>query len=68
MHYKGYELAPAAEPLASGLFSANLVIHDEASPRAPAYVFDALDYFFESDHAIAYAARWGRLWIDDRRA
>jgi hypothetical protein len=28
---------------------------------------DALDYFFESDLAIAYAARWARMWIDNRR-
>jgi hypothetical protein len=67
MRYKGYELAPAAQPLASGLFAANLVIQEEASPRARAFVFDALDYFFESELAIAYAARWGRMWIDDHR-
>jgi hypothetical protein len=57
MHYKGYEVAPAAQALPSGLFAANLVIQDEASLQKRAYVFDALDYFFESDLAIAYAAR-----------
>lgn len=68
MRYKGFELAPAAQPLPSGLFAANLVIQDEASQVRRAYVFDALDYFFESELAIAYAARWGRMWIDERRA
>ena len=67
MHYKGYEVAPAAQALPSGLFAANLVIQDEASLQKRAYVFDALDYFFESDLAIAYAARWARMWIDNRR-
>ncbi|CAB3796397.1 hypothetical protein [Pararobbsia alpina] len=67
MRYKGFELAPAAQSLPSGLFAANLVIQEEASQVQRAYVFDALDYFFESHLAIAYAARWGRMWIDDRR-
>ncbi|KQR74279.1 hypothetical protein ASG35_21130 [Burkholderia sp. Leaf177] len=67
MHYKGYEVAPAAQPLASGLFAANLVIQDEVSLQKRAYVFNALDYFFESDLAVAYAARWARMWIDNRR-
>ena len=67
MRYKGFELAPAAQPLPSGLFAANLVIQDAASQVEHAYVFDALDYFFESDLAIAYATRWGRMWIDDQR-
>ncbi len=66
MHYKGYEVAPAAQALPSGLFAANLVIQDEASLQKRAYVFDALDYFFESDLAIAYAARWARMWIDNQ--
>jgi hypothetical protein len=43
------------------------VIQDEASVLKRSYAFDALDYFFESDLAIAYAARWARMWIDDRR-
>jgi hypothetical protein len=67
MHYKGYEVAPAALPLPSGLFAANLVIQDEASLLKRAYVFDALDYFFDSELAVAYAARWARMWIDDQR-
>jgi hypothetical protein len=67
MNYKGFEVAPVAQPLPSGLFAANLVIEDDTSPLKRAYTFDALDYFFESDHAIAYAARWARMWIDERR-
>jgi hypothetical protein len=67
MHYKGFDVAPDAQALSSGLFAANLIIKDEASLVERAYVFDALDYFFESDLAIAYAARWARMWIDNRR-
>jgi hypothetical protein len=66
MHYKGYEVSPAAQALTGGLFAANLVIQDEVSLLKPAFVFDALDYFFESDLALAYAARWARMWIDNR--
>jgi hypothetical protein len=53
--------------LPSGLFAANLTIESKAWPHAPAFTFDALDYFFEADHAIAYASRWARLWIDQRK-
>ena len=66
MHYKGYDVAPAAQALPGGLFAANLVIQDEVSLLKPAFVFDELDYFFESDLAVAYAARWARMWIDER--
>jgi hypothetical protein len=66
MRYKGYDVAPSARPLPSGLFAANLTIESKASPHAPQFTFDALDYFFEADHAIAYASRWARLWIDQR--
>lgn len=66
MHYKGYEFAPVAQALHSGLFSANLVIQDEISLLRPAFIFDGLDYFFEPDLALDYAALWARLWIDDR--
>jgi hypothetical protein len=66
MRYKGYEVEPSAHALPSGLYAANLIIERQAS----SFAFDALDYFFEADHAIAYASRWARLWIDqrDRRA
>jgi hypothetical protein len=67
MRYKGYEVAPAAQELPGGLFAANLVIQDDVSPLKRAFVFDGPDYFFESDLALAYAARWACLWIDDRR-
>lgn len=66
MHYKGYEVAPAAQALPGGLFAANLVIQDEVSLLKPAFVFDELDYFFEPHLALAYAARWAQLWIDDQ--
>ncbi|KND59499.1 hypothetical protein BVER_01370 [Candidatus Burkholderia verschuerenii] len=66
MRYKGYKVEPSAHALPSGLYAANLIIENHAS----SFAFDALDYFFEADHAIAYASRWARLWIDqhDRRA
>lgn len=66
MRYKGYEVEPSAEPLPSGLYAANLTIENGTSPHGRSYTFDDLDYFFDPDHAIAYASRWARLWIDDR--
>jgi hypothetical protein len=64
--YKGYEVAPAAQKLPNGLFAANLTI-EKATNHSQAYSFDALDYFFDEEHAIAYAFRWGRMWIDDHQ-
>jgi hypothetical protein len=66
MHYRGYEVAPAAQMLPSGLYAANLTIERTASPNGRTYAFDMLDYFFEADHAIAYAARWACYWIDEQ--
>jgi hypothetical protein len=68
MHYKGYEVAPVAQAIHGGLFSANLIIQDEVSLLKPAFVFDGLDYFFEQGLALDYAARWARIWIDERRS
>ncbi|MEZ2350282.1 hypothetical protein [Caballeronia sp. RCC_10] len=66
MQYKGYEVAPSAHALPSGLYAANLIIDNTMSAPSASFTFDALDYFFEADHAIAYAVRWARLWIDQR--
>jgi hypothetical protein len=66
MRYKGYNVEPSAYVLPSGLYAANLTIENSASPFGSSVTFDALDYFFEADHAIAYASRWARLWIDQR--
>ena len=66
MQYKGYDVAPSAYALPSGLYAANLIIENTTSTRSASFTFDALDYFFEADHAIAYAVRWARLWIDQR--
>lgn len=64
IRYKGYEVAPAAARLPNGLFAANLTI-EKASGASPRSVsFDAIDFFFEEEHALAYASRWGRLWVD----
>jgi hypothetical protein len=67
LSYKGYEVVPAAQQLPNGLFAANLTIGKTAATRAQAYSFDALDYFFDEEHALAYAFRWGRMWIDNRQ-
>ncbi len=67
IHYKGYEVATAAQLLPNGLFAANLTIEKATAPQSRAYSFDALDYFFDEEHALAYAFRWGRLWIDSHR-
>ncbi|MDE1182583.1 transcriptional regulator [Paraburkholderia sp.] len=67
LRYKGYDVAPDAQRLPNGLFAANLTIGKAASGhRYDAHSFDALDYFFDEEHALAYACRWGRLWIDNR--
>ncbi|MCI1044038.1 hypothetical protein HWE05_12445 [Caballeronia zhejiangensis] len=68
MQYKGYEVAPSAQAMPSGLYAANLTIEHRRYAHGASFTFDALDYFFERDHAIAYAARWARLWIDQRSA
>lgn len=67
LRYKGYEVAPVAQRLPNGLFAANLTIEKTASNHEQAYSFDALDYFFDEEHALAYAFRWGRMWIDNHQ-
>jgi len=67
IRYKGYEVAPVAQRLPNGLFAANLTIAETTASQGKAYSFDALDYFFDEEHALAYAFRWGRLWIDSHQ-
>lgn len=77
LRYKGYEVAPSAQQLPNGLYAANLTIgplpsDHHADSRAGArrvarHSFDALDYFFDERHALAYACRWARMWIDEQR-
>lgn len=80
LRYKGYEVAPSAQQLPNGLYAANLTIGalpdsgQDARAGTPAetrrgaqHSFDALDYFFDERHSLAYACRWARMWIDDRR-
>jgi len=64
IRYKGYEVAPAAARLPNGLFAANLTIEKASGGPSRAMSFDAIDFFFEEEHALAYASRWGRLWVD----
>ncbi len=65
LRYKGYVVAPSAQQLPNGLFAANLTIGTQ-QPGAQ-HSFDELDYFFEERHALAYACRWARMWIDQQR-
>jgi hypothetical protein len=79
IRYKGYEVAPSAQALPNGLYAANLTIGTLAAPatgQSPSahgsasqkiVSFDALDYFFDERHALAYACRWARMWIDEQR-
>ncbi|WEY40889.1 transcriptional regulator [Paraburkholderia sp. SUR17] len=77
IQYKGYAVTPVAQRLPNGLFAAGLTIERVAIERvatetaaaneSDARSFDALDYFFDEEHALAYASRWGRLWIDNRK-
>jgi hypothetical protein len=64
LHYKGYVVAPSAPQLPNGLFAANLTIGTQPGAQ---HSFDALDYFFDERHALAYACRWARMWIDEQR-
>lgn len=66
MRYKGYNVEPSAHALPSGLYAANLTIGNGSPSLETSFSFEALDYFFEPDHAIAYASRWARLWIDQQ--
>jgi len=63
--YKGYQVSAAATPLHNGLYAATLLIQKAADGCAQALQFKELDYFFEESQALAYATRWGRLWIDN---
>ncbi len=67
IRYKGYEVAPAAQRLPNGLFAANLIIETSAAAQGKAWSFDALDYFFDEELALAYACRWARMWINDHQ-
>lgn len=81
IRYKGYEVAPSAQALPNGLYAANLTIgtlglplgtqpgspSSNARPGQKIVSFDALDYFFDERHALAYACRWARMWIDEQR-
>jgi hypothetical protein len=66
LSYKGYNVAVEARPVFNGLFAASLTLDATDSPGQDPVHFDAVDYFFEPDHALAYGARWGRMWIDAR--
>jgi hypothetical protein len=64
--YKGYLVHAAATPLHNGLYAATLHIETPAETCTPATRFPELDYFFEEEQALAYATRWGRMWIDNK--
>jgi hypothetical protein len=58
--HKGYRLTASADEQGA-LHAANLVIEQDG--HAP-YRFPALDYFYDPQQAVDYAAQWGRLWVD----
>jgi hypothetical protein len=66
LSYKGYLVAVEARPVFNGLFAASLTLDPAGAAGHEPVHFDAVDYFFEPDHALAYGARWGRMWIDSR--
>jgi hypothetical protein len=64
IRYKGYDVASTALLQPNGLYAANLIIGTQPGHT---HSFDALDYFFDEEHALAYAFRWARMWIDEQR-
>jgi hypothetical protein len=65
IQYKGYQVRAAATPLHNGLYAATLRLEKTADHSTEALQFQELDYFYEPAQALAYATRWGRLWIDN---
>jgi hypothetical protein len=55
IQYKGYQVAPVAQQLPNGLFAANLTIGKTAPDASRTHSFDALDYFFDEEHAVGDA-------------
>ncbi len=51
----------------SGTQSSSVSSASNARPSQKIVSFDALDYFFDERHALAYACRWARMWIDEQR-
>ncbi|WP_322092893.1 transcriptional regulator [Paraburkholderia bannensis] len=47
--------------------ASNVSNASNARPSQKIVSFDALDYFFDERHALAYACRWARMWIDEQR-
>jgi len=62
--HQGYRLIASACPAHGDLHTADLVIE---KPGGALTTFVALDYFFDRATALAYATRWGRIWVDMRR-
>jgi hypothetical protein len=61
--HQGYRLTASAGPAHGGLHAADLIIE---KPGGALKTFAALDYFFDRAHALTYATRWGRIWVDMR--
>nr|WP_322070571.1 transcriptional regulator [Paraburkholderia bannensis] len=51
----------------SGTQSSSVSNASNTRPSQKIVSFDALDYFFDERHALAYACRWARMWIDEQR-
>ncbi len=59
--------APAPSQPATGTPSNDASDALRSAARGALVSFDALDYFFDERHALAYACRWARMWIDEQR-
>ena len=59
--HRGYVLTASSCPAHGGLVAADLVVERPGhAPRS----FPALDFFFDHEHAVNYATRWGQIWVD----
>jgi hypothetical protein len=59
--HRGFFLTASTCPAHGGLLAADLLVERPGhAPRS----FPALDFFFDHEHAVNYATRWGRIWVD----
>lgn len=63
--YKTYFLNCDPMPLASGRFSAQIVISSDEGNDVVERTFPPLGEFDTEDEAVEYSKSWGRRWVDD---
>ncbi|WP_322060851.1 transcriptional regulator [Paraburkholderia sp. J63] len=61
------QAATASSTPSNATNTSNAPDSPRSAPRGALVSFDALDYFFDERHALAYACRWARMWIDEQR-